>query len=158
MPCTFPLIVLATVPAPLGPSIPVEAVYCHLIPSYFTSAQRRSSLTVTDTQTDRQIDRQWPVAAQHMHSLDAPYGETEGAWHPSRLSLPSTQSFWGPPGLHSHNIYLGREDPQGSMDYPRVLRGLGREGKAGISPGRRESRLGLWAGGSETQRGGPRGA
>lgn len=89
-----------------------------------------------------------------MHSLDAPYRESLAPLKvvPSQHSVLLGASWPAQP-----HIYLGREDPQGSMDYPRVLRGLGREGEAGISPGRRESRLGLWAGGSETQRG-PRGA
>lgn len=72
-----------------------------------------------------------------MHSLDAPYGETGGAWHPLMV-VPSQHSvlLWASWPAQPH-IHLGREDPQGPMGSPRVLDGLGREGKAGISPGRR---------------------
>lgn len=92
-----------------------------------------------------------------MRSLGAPlWGESGGVLIPL-MATPSWHSVHvGAPSLPSHMSIWGRRVCRGPWLFQDAARG--KEGKAG--EGRLEQgpgRQGLWAGGSETQRG-PRGA
>lgn len=116
---------------------------CCVLSSYSVLSCLSSKVFFPDCHrhTDRQTDRQTVACSSIAHafagcSLQGDWGEG-GACHPSWPSLLSTQSFWGPPGLHSHISTWGGRIHRGPMGYPRVLYGLGREGEHGLCPGRR---------------------
>lgn len=75
-----------------------------------------------------------------------------GACH-NLMAIPSQHSvLLGASWSAQPHIHLGREDPQGPDGLPQGAV-WAREGRGAWAMSGPASRLGLWAGGSETQRG-----
>lgn len=132
---------------------------CCALSSYSVLAHLSSKAFFPDCHrhTDGQTDRQTVACSSIAHALtECSLQGDRGSLAPL-MAVPSQHSvLLGASWSAQPHIHLGREDPQGPGGLPQgAVRA--REGRGAWAKSGPASRLGLWAGGSETQRG-PRGA
>lgn len=134
-------------PCPSGSLHPADARLCPL-PLCLSLPQLRGMLPDCHRHTDRQTDGQ--TVARSSSGTCALSALPRVRRDPSWLPLPSTQSIWGLPACTA-TCPPGEEGPQGPVGSPRVLPWVVGGGWGGWDGSGPAGRLGLWAGGSETQ-------